>query len=262
MRKLFIFCLLPFLYSCSGDETRKAQQKPKKEKSALKPTPTGENSVVHESYNYITEETVVKRLTNYGKENLETIVLISTSKGNIKIRLFKDTPLHRANFIMMVKEGYFDGTVFTRVVKNFMAQAGGTYDETHSRLKRKIGNYSIPAEFTKKHYHKKGAIGAARGYQNNPEMRSAPYSFYFVEGTKYSNNALDHYEEENNYKYPTEHRSYYCSVQGAAHIDGVHTVFGEIIEGYSVVPKLTAVTTDSRDWPNTDLFIIKAEVVE
>ena len=93
-------------------------------------------------------------------------------------------------------------------------------------------------------------------------MRSAPYSFYFVEGTKYSNKALDHYEEENNYKYPREHRSYYCSEQGAAHIDGVHTVFGEIIEGYSVVPKLTEVTTDSRDWPNTDLFIIKAEVVQ
>ena len=262
MRKLFIFCLVSFLYSCSGEETKKAQQKPEKEKSSLMSKPKGENSVVHKSYNYITEETVVNRLTIYGKENLETIVLLSTSKGNIKIRLFKDTPLHRANFIMMVKEGYFDGTVFTRVVKNFMAQGGGTYDESHSRLKRKIGNYSIPAEFTKKHYHKKGAIGAARGYQNNPEMRSAPYSFYFIEGTKYSNNALDHYEAENNYKYPIKHRNYYCSEQGAAHIDGLHTVFGEIIEGYSVVPKLTAVTTDSRDWPNTDLFIDSVIVIK
>ncbi len=92
-------------------------------------------------------------------------------------------------------------------------------------------------------------------------MRSAPYAFYFVEGTIYKDRLLDHYEEENNYKYPQEHREYYAKNPGAAHIDGVHTVFGEIIEGYEVVSKLTAVTTDSRDWPNTDLFITKVQVL-
>ena len=259
MKRFSIFCLVVFLFSCSGEETRNTQQKPKPKR---KTTETKHKKpIVKENYNYITDETVVKRLTAYGKENPETIVLIQTSKGDIKIRLYKDTPLHRANFIMMVKEGYFNGTVFTRVVKDFMAQGGGTYDETHATLKRKIGNYSIPAEFSKKRFHKRGALGAARGYLNNPEMRSAAYAFYFVEGTTYKDKLLDHYEEENNYKYPETHREYYKTNRGAAHIDGVHTVFGEIISGYSVVPKLTAVTTDSRDWPNTDLFIIKAEVI-
>ena len=205
---------------------------------------------------------VVQKLTDYGKKNPETIVHIHTSKGLIKARLYKDTPLHRANFIMLAKKGYFDGTVFNRVVPGFIAQGGHMFMEDTRALRNSIGKYSIPAEFKKHHFHKKGVLAAARGYQNNPDKRSDPYSFYFVEGTSYSNKMLDHYEEENKYKYSQKQREYYESKLGAAHIDGEHTVFGEITFGVSVVSKLTSVETDTQDWPKTDIFITKVEVVE
>lgn len=210
----------------------------------------------------ITNETVVKRLLAYGKANPETEVEIFTSKGKIKIKLYEDTPLHRANFIMLAKRGYFKKSVFTRVVKGFMAQTGGTYTDDHKMIKQEFGKYTIPAEMKQHHYHKKGAIGAARLYINNEDKRSAPYAFYFVEGSKYSKKALKHYEEENNYNYTDEQVDYYLNNVGAAHIDGEHTVFGEIIEGYDVVPKLTAVKTDTRDWPLTDLFVDSLRVLK
>ena len=210
----------------------------------------------------ITDENVVEKLTKYGEENPETILEIYTTKGKIKIRLFKDTPLHRANFIMMAKKGFFGGSVFTRVVKNFMAQGGGTYNDEQVEIKKQIGNYTIPAEISKTRFHKKGAIGAARSYLANPDKRSDPYAFYLVEGTTYTDASLDFYESENKYKYTSAQRNYYKTNAGAAHIDGEHTVFGEIIDGFNVVPKLTSVKTDSRDWPNDDIYIEKVVVIK
>ncbi len=210
----------------------------------------------------ITNENVTEKLKKYGEGNPETIVEIYTTKGKIKVRLFKDTPLHRANFIMMAKKGFFEGSVFTRVVKNFMAQGGGTYNDAQVSIKNQIGSYTIPAEISKAHFHKKGAVGAARSYLQNPDKRSDPYAFYFVEGTHYTDFSLDFYEGENKYNYSKLQREYYKSNTGAAHIDGQHTVFGEIISGFNVVPKLTNVKTDSRDWPNEDIYIEKVKVIK
>ena len=210
----------------------------------------------------ITDENVTEKLLKYGKENPETILEIYTTKGKLKIRLFNDTPLHRANFVMMAKKGFYEGSVFTRVVKNFMAQGGGTYNDEQVVVKQQIGNYTIPNEISKKRFHKKGAVGAARSYLANPDKRSDPFAFYLVEGTTYTESALDHYEYENKYKYSSTQRDYYKTNTGAAHIDGEHTVFGEIIEGFNVVPKLTNVKTDSRDWPNDDILIEKVVVIK
>jgi peptidyl-prolyl cis-trans isomerase B (cyclophilin B) len=210
----------------------------------------------------ITDENVTEKLLKYGKENPETILEIYTTKGKLKIRLFNDTPLHRANFVMMAKKGFYEGSVFTRVVKNFMAQGGGTYNDEQVAVKQQIGSYTIPNEISKKRFHKKGAVGAARSYLANPDKRSDPYAFYLVEGTTYTESALDHYEYENKYKYSSTQRDYYKTNTGAAHIDGEHTVFGEIIEGFNVVPKLTNVKTDSRDWPNDDILIEKVVVIK
>lgn len=262
--RIELYLSLIIILGCSGEETRKAQKALREKKQAKKEQKVVEinKPEVRQASNYITDETVIKRLTKYGEENPETIVDIHTTKGKIRIKLYEDTPLHRANFIMMAKEGFYKGTVFTRVVKGFMAQGGGTNGDEQAMIKRRIGNFSIPAEFRPNRYHKNGAVGAARGYDNNPEMRSNPYAFYMVEGTKYTNKVLDYYEIENKYKYPSDHREYYLNNPGAAHIDQLHTVFGEIIEGIEIVPKLTSVATDSRDWPLTDIFITKVEVIE
>lgn len=210
----------------------------------------------------INDENVKEKLLAYGKDNPETVVEIYTTKGKVTVKLFNDTPLHRANFIMMAKKGFYEGSVFTRVVKNFMAQGGGTYNDKQVDIKKQIGAYTIPNEITRKHIHKKGALGAARGYLSNPDKRSDPYAFYLVEGMIYPKEMLTHYEMKNNYTFSPEQVDYYTKNPGAAHIDGEHTVFGEIIEGFSVVPKLTNVRTDSRDWPHDDILIEKVVVVK
>lgn len=209
----------------------------------------------------ITDENVVERLTVYGENNPEKTIDIYTTKGKIRIELFEDTPLHRANFILLTKSGYLNGVLFSRVVPNFMAQAGGSYDETQRKIQDTIGKYSIPNEISKHHFHKKGAIGAARSYNDNPTKRSECDEFYFVEGTKYTNLTLDFYEDENEYNYSSTQRNYYTKYKGAAHIDGEHTVFGKIISGYNIVSKLTSVNKDSRDWPVTDIYIDSAIIV-
>lgn len=122
-----------------------------------------------------------------GNEN--TKVLIKTTAGDITIRLYDGTPLHRDNFIRLVNMGFYDGISFHRVIKDFMIQAGDPL--TRSGLTKiqsdSLSTYTIPAEIRKEYYHKKGALAAAReGNDVNPEMRSSGTQFYIVQGKKYT----------------------------------------------------------------------------
>ena len=143
-----------------------------------------------------------------------------------------------------------------------MAQFGGSYGDLQKEIQDTIGSYTIPAEMSHHHFHKKGAVAAARSYHKNPKKRSACDELYFVEGLKYSDISLDHYEDENGYKYTQTQRNYYKNYPGAAHIDGEHTVFGQIIKGFSVVPKLTHVETDSQDWPTAEIFVDSVVIIK
>ena len=254
--KTIILFLVLTLFACSRNEPKEVIQTKVVKKKVLpvkKEIPKPD---------LITNKNVVERLTAYGNDNPETVVELFTTKGKIKIRLYEDTPLHRANFILLAKSGYYDGCLFSRVVKNFMAQFGGSYDEKQKEIQKTIGTYTIPSEISRHHFHKKGTLAAARSYTNNPDKRSAMDELYFVEGTIYSDLSLDKYEEENNYKYNATQRNYYLKNAGAAHIDGEHTVFGEIISGFSVVTKLTHVVTDNQDWPNIDMYIDSVKVIK
>lgn len=254
LKNTLLFTLIILLFSCKEEKAAPIVKKEAKPvKKIIPPKPI---------YNLITDKNVIERLTNYGIENPETIAEIYTSKGKIKIRLFKDTPLHRANFILLAKSGYFNHTLFSRVAKKFMAQFGGSYDDLQRNIQDTIGNYTIPSEMSHHHFHKKGAIAAARSYNNNPDKRSSSDQFYFVEGQKFSDLTLDHYAYENNYNFTATQRKYYNKYPGAAHIDGEHTVFGQIIKGFSVVPKLTHVPTDSQDWPITDIYVDSVVVIK
>ncbi len=259
MRILPGIIFLSFLIGCSTSEDTKEKIQPEKTVTKQAPKPKQKKPTI--DTNLITDENVVRKLTAYGKSNPETIVKVHTTKGTVTIRLFEDTPLHRANFIMLAKKGYFDGTVFMRVVKGFMAQGGAAAVAKHTDLKRSIGFYTIPPEFSSNHIHKQGAVAAAREYRNNPDKRSDPYMFYMVEGVTFSDETLDVYERKHGKKYSAEQRAYYTKNPGAAHLDNEHTVFGEIISGYSVIPKITAVETDRKDWPIDDIFIEKIELI-
>jgi len=141
---------------------------------------------------------LVSCLPKKNLENNDHLVFIETSEGFIKIQLFHETPQHRDNFLKLVSESYYNGTLFHRVINEFMIQ-GGDPDSKLAKSGEVLGNggpeYTIPAEFQSHLFHKKGALAAARkGDRVNPERRSSGSQFYLVHGKKLSDEELDHVE--------------------------------------------------------------------
>ena len=129
------------------------------------------------------------------KQTEGTIVSIKTDLGEIKVMLYDDTPLHKENFIKLANEGFYDGLLFHRVMKNFMIQ-GGDPDSRNAEKSVRLGSgspgYTIPAEIRKNHFHKRGALAAARlGDSQNPEKASSGSQFYIVQGEVYRPTELD-----------------------------------------------------------------------
>lgn len=133
----------------------------------------------------------------------EVTVLMKTDKGDIKIKLYNETPKHRDNFLKLVDNGTYEGLLFHRVIKNFMVQ-GGDPESKDAPKGKMLGagdvGYTIPAEFVyPKYYHKKGALAAARqGDQVNPQKESSGCQFYIVTGKKYSDQELLSMENQMN----------------------------------------------------------------
>lgn len=139
----------------------------------------------------------------FASSQAEPIVDIKTTMGDIKVKLYDDTPKHRDNFLKLVKEGYYDGVLFHRVIKDFMIQTGDpdskTADST-AMLGSGSPDYTLEAEILyPKHYHKRGALAAARtGDQVNPERRSSGSQFYIVTGEKQNPRNLEMIEQRAN----------------------------------------------------------------
>ena len=122
-------------------------------------------------------------------------VLITTSLGDIKIRLYDETPVHRDNFIKLVNSKAYEGVLFHRVIKDFMIQTGDVTTRQEKPLSDTLENYTIPAEFRPELFHKKGAVAAARmGNEVNPEMRSSGMQFYIVQGVQITDDELNNTE--------------------------------------------------------------------
>jgi peptidylprolyl isomerase len=137
--------------------------------------------------------------------NEDTIVIVKTSLGEFKIKLYNETPVHRDNFIKLIRSGFYDGISFHRVIKNFMVQAGDplTKNQKLSSIADTLNGFTIPAEILPRFYHKKGALAAARqGNEINPEMRSSGTQFYIVQGVKLTDAELNQAEQRinNNFK--------------------------------------------------------------
>ena len=146
----------------------------------------------------------------------EPVFDIVTSKGTIKVKLYKETPLHRDNFVKLASEKFYDNILFHRVIKGFMVQVGDPLTKNPSADPSKFGTggpgYTIPAEILPQFSHKKGALAAARkGDKANPNRESSGSQFYFVEDEK-----------------------------GCSHLDGQYTIFGETIEGLDVIDAIAA----------------------
>ncbi|TVZ51560.1 peptidylprolyl isomerase [Dokdonia sp. Hel_I_53] len=175
---------------------------------------------------------LIKFLTDYGLENPERKVRINTRFGDIEVRLFEDTPLHRANFIMLVKNKYFNTTQFHRVSPNFVIQGGNNDTQTTSRNRASFGNYLIPNEASSKHSHVRGAFSSAKYTEQNVSNATAPFEFFIVQPQR-----------------------------GAHHLDGDHTVFGQVTKGMEVVDKINQLEVDGSEWPYENVYM-KIELID
>ena len=237
-----------------------------------------------------------------GNMEKETKLKIETSAGDIIVKLYNETPKHRDNFIKLAEDGTYEGTLFHRVIKDFMIQAGDV-------------GYTVPAEFVyPKYFHKKGALSAARqGDKVNPKKESSGCQFYIVTGKVYNdstllgmehqmnqarlNNAFNalaqkHMKEiykmrkdgdqeglmnlqdtliaqaeaqvadEPEFRFTPEQVKAYTTVGGTPHLDGEYTVFGEVVEGMDIVDKIQQVKTDRSDRPEEDVKIEKVTVID
>jgi cyclophilin family peptidyl-prolyl cis-trans isomerase len=191
------------------------------------------------------------------KAGLDYQIEIETSFGLMKVRLFDETPKHRDNFIKLAQEGFFDGTLFHRVIREFMIQ-GGDPDSRNAPAGMALGNggpgYTIPAEFVPNFLHKKGALAAARtGDAINPKKESSGSQFYIVQGRPYTNDELIPMAQQKKFSYTFEEMRMYRTLGGTPMLDRDYTVFGEVVYGLSVLDKIAAVETDGNDRPKADV---------
>jgi cyclophilin family peptidyl-prolyl cis-trans isomerase len=245
----------------------------------------------------------------------DTLFLIYTPEGNITLRLYNDTPEHRDNFIKLVKAGFYDSTLFHRVIPAFMIQ-GGDPDSRNCPKGKELGNggpgYDILPEITPAHFHRRGVLAAAREADKlNPQRLSSGSQFYIVQGKIQTEAELDRIEKENAslgkqqifielmknpenirlknrffspdakkdtasfhhlldtlnllieqeynrrpaFRFTEEQRRIYTTQGGTPHLDGKYTIFGEVVDGMSVVDAIADAETDENDRPLTDIPI-------
>ena len=185
----------------------------------------------------------------------ETLVLIKTTLGDITVKLYNDTPLHRDNFIKLINEGWYNNSPFHRVINNFMIQGG------HNQDGRVDPGYTIPAEFRSNHIHKKGALAAAsQGDQVNPKKASSGCQFYIVQGNVLTEAHIQMYKQRYGLTFTEEQVEAYTTVGGTPHLDGEYTVFGEVVEGYDVVQKIENCDTGFMDRPEQEQKILSVVV--
>ena len=202
------------------------------------------------------------------------VVQLLTDSGKVKIELYNETPLHRDNFLKLVREGFYDGILFHRVIFGFMIQTGDSLSK-HAEPGKLYGDgryetYKIPAEIRYPEIvHRRWAVAAAREDDaKNPERESSMCQFYIVYGKRFNDDMLDEQQERldketgGTVKMTPEVREIYKKYGGTPHLDGQYTVFGEVVEGKDVVDKIQRVETDANARPVGDIRILKATVVE
>lgn len=244
MKKAIICCIILSIIALSSCSS------PKKVKTEEPSATTG-----------ATEQTSQKNNTDK-----MTKVLLKTSFGDITIALYDDTPAHKANFEKLVKEKFYDGLLFHRIIKGFMIQ-GGDPDSKTAKAGQRLGagdiGYTIPAEFVPGHYHKRGAVAAAREGDNvNPQKASSGCQFYIVDGTVYDNDKMTLISQRTGKTFTAEQIKDYTTIGGAPWLDGDYTVFGEVVKGMEVVDKIAEQKKDGADRPIEDIKIISATIIK
>tara|TARA_R100000935_G_scaffold42315_1_gene64138 strand:+ start:536 stop:1276 length:741 start_codon:yes stop_codon:yes gene_type:complete len=231
--KIILYYVLLLLISASCEDTQKSRNNIKNTKATdtieraqdsseikLKNEKQESKKLYLHDEPLLTQEKLIPFLTEYGKNNPENKIRISTTYGDIEVTLYDDTPLHRANIILLIKEGYFNGTFFHRVAKGFVIQGGNSDNRETSTKRNNIGSYLIPSEFEAGHKHNRGAFSAAKYAEQNVSKASSPFEFFIV-----------------------------LNERGAHHLDNDHTVYGRVTSGMDVVDKIAEQPIGEGEWP-------------
>jgi len=188
------------------------------------------------------------------------LVQIKTSKGDMTVQLFDETPLHRDNFLKLANEQFYEGTLFHRVINGFMVQGGDPLSKDPSSKGVGTGGpgYTIPAEFVDGLYHVKGYLAAARQGDNvNPEKKSSGSQFYIVHGKDVDAGSLEMMSQRSGAKYSDKNIQEYEKLGGAPFLDTQYTVFGKVVSGLEVIDAIARSKTDARDRPEEDIKILQ-----
>lgn len=180
----------------------------------------------------LTEENAIDFFFDYSKTLKKDKVKITTTMGSFTVQLYDDVPYHKANFIYLARQHYFDSTQFHRVVKDFIIQGGNSDDRKTARKRGKIGRYLLPPDAKKGHKHHRGTISMPSSERDNPHKLASPYEFFIV-----------------------------VTDPGSYHLDGSYTPFGRVVEGMDVVDAINNVPVGDGDWPWQNIYILKAEVL-
>lgn len=225
-----------FLLNCEDKESRKKTNttvsdsiltNQKKEPSASKDTIS---EVKKRQYPLLTEKNAMEFFLQYDKEHKENKVRLVTDFGNIDILLFNETKFHRANFIYLTKQGYFDNTQFYRVIENYIIQGGSTDDRDVMRKRSDIGRYLLPTDTKRGFRHDRGVISMPSSDIDNPYKLASPYEFFIT-------------------------------LRDVYQLDGDYTIFGKVINGLDVCDKIAEVDTDDGDWPLQNVYITRVEIL-
>lgn len=239
-KSVFICCFAIVCFSnCEDTQSKKKKQELKssdtKNKSSNNDTPKANDSKAKKSNDEpfkLTNKNLRGFMADYGLKNPETLVSIKTKFGELQIELYKETPIHRANFIYLVKEKYFDETFFYRVAKGFVIQGGNSDRQETANKRFELGDYTVPHEPIKGLTHTRASVALSKQWVDNPSNRSTPFEFFIV-----------------------------VSKNGAHHLNGEHTIFGKVVKGMDVVDQIASVEVDGSEWPIENIFI-KATVLK
>ncbi len=238
---LSLFLIL-FLTQCQ-ERPKKASQ-PVSEEQELSDTESSKDSVEVDSPASVeddssskeefvlSEENAIDFFFGYAKELKQNKVRLTTTLGSFTIQLYDNVPYHKANFIYLTKQGYFNNTQFHRVVPDFIIQGGNSDDKETSNKRRAIGRYLLPPDTRKGHKHHRGTVSMPSSERDNPHKLASPYEFFIV-----------------------------VTKPGSYHLDGDYTPFGRVIEGMDVVDKINQVPIDQGEWPMRNIYILNAEVL-
>ena len=180
-------------------------------------------------------------------------VKITTAQGYCIVKLYNETPIHRDNFIKLVKAHYFDATTFNRILKGFVIQ-GGDPDSLYEKGKTlKAEQKWIQPEFNPALFHKRGVL--AMGRDNNKAKESFTTQIYFVDGKTYTNEQLNVIEKKSGLHFSEAQRETYRTIGGTPSLDQDYTVFGEIVKGMDFIDKVCAVKVNKDGNPENAVWM-------